>query len=92
MWPIHTKMYDPAFERKEKRKRKEDFPGGPVVKDPPASAGDSGPIPGPGRSHMPQSNYTRAQRLSLCPRAWEPQLLSPTSCRVCVSQQEKPPQ
>ena len=28
-----------------------DFPGGPVVKNPPASAGDMGSIPGPGRFH-----------------------------------------
>ena len=27
-----------------------DFPGGPVVKKPPASAGDTGLIPGPGGS------------------------------------------
>ena len=33
-----------------------DFPGGAVVKNPPASAGDMGSIPGLGRSHMPQSN------------------------------------
>ena len=33
-----------------------DFPGGSVVKNPPANAGDTGSIPGPGRSHMPQSN------------------------------------
>ena len=33
-----------------------DFPGGAVVKDPPASAGDTGSSPGPGRSHMPQRN------------------------------------
>ena len=33
-----------------------DFPGGTVVKNPPANAGDTGSIPGPGRSHMPQSN------------------------------------
>ena len=33
-----------------------DFPGGPVVKNPPASARDTGSIPGPGRSHMPWSN------------------------------------
>ena len=33
-----------------------DFPGGAVVKDPPASAGDTGSSPGPGRSHMPRSN------------------------------------
>ena len=32
------------------------FPGGSVVKNPPANAGDTGLIPGPERSHMPQSN------------------------------------
>ena len=32
------------------------FPGGAVVKSPPANAGDSGSSPAPGRSHMPQSN------------------------------------
>ena len=30
--------------------------GGAVVKNPPANAGDTGSIPGPGRSHMPRSN------------------------------------
>ena len=33
-----------------------DFPGGPVVKNLPANAGDPGSNPGPGRFHMPQSN------------------------------------
>ena len=33
-----------------------DFPGGAVVKNPPASAGDTGLIPGPGRPHMPRSS------------------------------------
>ena len=33
-----------------------DFPGGAVVKNLPANAGDTGSSPGPGRSHMPQSN------------------------------------
>ena len=33
-----------------------DFPGGAVVKNPPASAGDMGSIPGPGGSHMLWSN------------------------------------
>ena len=32
------------------------FPGGTVVKNLPANAGDRGSSPGPGRSHMPQSN------------------------------------
>ena len=33
-----------------------DFPGGAVVKNPPANAGDMGSSPSPRRSHMPQSN------------------------------------
>ena len=33
-----------------------DFPGGSVVKNQPANAGDMGSSPGPGRLHMPQSN------------------------------------
>ena len=44
-----------------------DFPGGSVVKNPPANAGDTGLSPGPGRSHMPRSNLAHApQLLSLC--------------------------
>ena len=54
-----------------------DFPGGAVVKNLPASAGDTGSIPVLGRSHMPQSNKACApQLLSLCSRAHEPQQLS----------------
>ena len=33
-----------------------DFPGGTVVKNLPANAGDTGSRPGLGRSHMPWSN------------------------------------
>ena len=33
-----------------------DFPGGAVVKNPPANAGDTGSSSGPGRFHMPRSN------------------------------------
>ena len=32
------------------------FPGGAVVKNPPANAGDTGSSPAPGRPHMPRSN------------------------------------
>jgi len=32
------------------------FPGGSVVKNPPANAGDTGSVPGQGRSHMAWSN------------------------------------
>ena len=36
--------------------KKQDFPGGAVVKNTPANAGDMGFSPGPERSHMPWSN------------------------------------
>ena len=39
-----------------KKATDEDFPGGAVVKNPPANAGGTGSIPGPGRSHMLQRN------------------------------------
>ena len=37
-------------------KKNEGFPGGAVVKNPPANARDMGSRPGPGRSHMLRSN------------------------------------
>ena len=44
------------------------FSGGSVPKNLPANAGNTSSIPGPGRSHMPWSNY--AQELPvLSPRA-----------------------
>ena len=78
----------------------QDFPGGAVVKNPLANAGDTGSSPGPGRSHMPWSNKARApQLLSLHSRACEAQLLSPRATatevhvlRDCTPQQEKPQQ
>ena len=54
------------------------FPGGSVIKDLPANAGDMGSIPGLGRSHMLRSKSAHEpQVLSLCSRAWELQLLKP---------------
>ena len=35
-----------------KRKGDRDFPGGPVAENPPAKAGHSDSIPGPGGSHL----------------------------------------
>ena len=37
-------------------KQEADFPGGAVVKNPPANAGDMGLSPSPGRSHMLWNN------------------------------------
>ena len=43
------------------------FPGGAVVENLPANAGDTGSNPGLGRSHMSQSNWAHVpQLLSLC--------------------------
>ena len=41
---------------KSYQKEYDGVPGGAVVKNPPASAGDTGSSPGPRRSHMLQSN------------------------------------
>ena len=65
-----------------------DFPGGTVVKNPPANAGDTGSIPGPGRSHMPRSKKARAPQL-LSLRATTTEARAP---RAHAPQQEKPPQ
>lgn len=64
-----------------KEKKMSGFPGGPVVKDySRANAGGAGSILGPGRSHMLQSNESWGpQLLSLCSRAWEQQMLSPSA-------------
>ena len=43
------------------------FPGGAVVENLPANAGDMGSSPGLGGSHMPRSNWAHEpQLLSLC--------------------------
>ena len=69
-----------------------------LVKNLPANAGETDSIPGRGRSHIPWSSWDREPHLlSLCSRAWEPQLLSPraTATEACTLQslclqQEKP--
>ncbi|KAJ8790001.1 hypothetical protein J1605_004753 [Eschrichtius robustus] len=94
--PVHHNEEEPPLTATRESPR--DFPGGVVVKNPPANAGDRGSIPGPGRSHVPRSNKARVpQLLSLHSRAREPQLLSPhaatTEARVPrdrARQQEKP--
>ena len=53
------------------------FPGGAVVGNLPANAGDTGSGPGLGRSHMPRSNWAR-----------EPQLLSLRVWSLCSATRE----
>ena len=54
------------------------LPWGLSGKESTSSAGDSGLIPDPGRSHMRRSSEVHVPHLlSLCSRAREPRLLSP---------------
>ena len=53
------------------------FPGGAVVENLPANAGDTGSSPGLGRSHAPRSNWAR-----------EPQLLSLRIWSLCSATRE----
>ena len=55
----------------------EGFPGGAVVENLPANAGDTGSSAGLGRSHMPRSNWAR-----------EPQLLSLRVWSLCSATRE----
>ena len=51
-----------------------DFPGVTVVKNPPANAGDTGSITGPGRSHKPESTKPVPHNYQVClPKACAPQ-------------------
>ena len=43
-----------------------DFSGGPVIKELPANVGNAGSIPGPGRFHMPKSNWTVYHNCQAC--------------------------
>ena len=61
----------------ENRKTIEGFPGGAVVENLHANAGDTGSSPGLGRSHMPRSNW-----------ALEPQLLSLRVWSLCFPTRE----
>ena len=62
------------------------FPGGSVVKNPPANAGDTGPIPGLGRSHMPRGNRAHV------PQLLSPELLKPVHTRAqALRQKQSPP-
>ena len=56
---LHAFLYKTGTLKQSSRSNKNvcvDFSDGPVVKNPPANAGDMGSIPGPGKSHMLQVN------------------------------------
>ena len=67
-----------------------DFPGGPVVGNPPASAGDTGSISELGGCHMPWGNSACVpQPLSLRPRAQAPQQEEPPQGEAHEPQQRR---
>ena len=73
-----TMRYHQASMRIAKIKNgQQGFPGGAVVENLPANAGDTGSSPGLGRSHMPRSN-----------QAHEPQLLGLRNWSLCSATRE----
>ena len=62
MYILHSKIRDIMDKMYIKKfnfilyKNVQGFPGGTVVENLPANAGDTGSSPGLGRSHMPRSN------------------------------------
>ena len=74
-WPMEKTL------KKKKRFIFRDLPGGLVVKNLPANAGDMDSIPGLGRPHVPQGN-------SLCTTTTE--ALEPVLCSNGSRHNEKP--
>ena len=73
------------------KKDRGDFPGASVDKNPPANAGDIGLIPDLGRSYrLRGSKCYVPQLLSLCSRAWEPELPKPLHPLASDPPPEKP--
>ncbi|KAJ8783597.1 hypothetical protein J1605_008640 [Eschrichtius robustus] len=75
--PHATEQLSPCATTTEAR----GFPGGAVVENLPANAGDTGSSPGLGRSHMPQSDWAREPQL-LSLRVWSLRVWSLTSMVV----------
>ena len=64
--------------KKKKKSLLQGFPCGSVVKNLPINAGDTGSIPGLGGFHMLGNNSACVPQLwSLCPRAWDLNLVEP---------------
>ena len=72
------------------------FPGGSVIKNFPANAGDASSVLDPGRSHMLLSNLAcEPQLLNVCPRAWCPKTSAPQQeshavRSLCTATREQP--
>ena len=90
---IHHKQLENVNKRVEANtKYSLGFPGSPVVKNPPANAGDVGLISGPGRVHMPWVNqFCEPQLLSLGSGAHALQQVKPLQREALAPQLEMSP-
>ena len=73
----NTQMYTQRRKNFFQKVKNGSFPGGAVVENQPANAGDTGSSPGLGRSHVPRSSWAR-----------EPQLLSLRVWSLCSATRE----
>ena len=81
---------DMQFPWQEEKAVKRDFPGDAVVENLPADAEDTGLIPGPGRSHMPRSNYWACALEPASHNYWSPCTLKPMLRNKRSHHNEKP--
>ena len=72
-----------------KKVKRQDFPGGAVVKNLPAKAGNMGLNSGPEIFHMPQGNSACVPQLSPCSRAHNETPCTTMKSSPCSSQLEK---
>ena len=85
MWLCYLTEHRPPQPQKKKKTSPRRFPGGSVVKNPPANTVDVGSNPGPRRFHMPQSNQAYVpQLLNLCSRTQKLKLLKPSQEATAV--------
>ena len=94
--PMHLRMeITPSYLPEQlggvnKNRQRRSFPGDLVFRSLLCNAGDTGPLPDNGRSHMPQVNLACGPQLqSTSSRAPGPQLLKPACLRTSAAQ-EKP--
>ena len=61
-------LFSKHYNNNKSKTKNMGFPGGLVIKNLPANAGDTGSIPGPGRFHMPvcHNHWDRALESVLC--------------------------
>ena len=60
---LQVRIYKQILQLNGKKDILQGFPGGPMITSSSCNAADTSSIPGPGRSHMPQSNKAHGWQL-----------------------------